>query len=126
MWEAYGLENEDLLWASTALNGGIGGYRYASCGAVASSAICLGFRNRCSLNSREAVEQARNITREKARRLAESFYKKFGNISCQELTDYGPLEAGPPDPETRARNREDYCIHYVQFCIEKLYELDKS
>jgi hypothetical protein len=34
MWDTYGWDNEDLLWASTAFNGGIAGQQQAPCGLV--------------------------------------------------------------------------------------------
>jgi C_GCAxxG_C_C family probable redox protein len=126
MWEAYGLENEDLLWASTALQGGIGGYRKAVCGALSSSAVCLGFRHIRPLDgNEEAVEEARDTARDKAKIIAEEFNKKFGSIICEELADFGDSDGGPRDPELMEKAIENNCIPQVQFCTEKLYELDE-
>ncbi len=49
MWEAYELDNEDLLWAAIAFSGGIAGQQQAPCGAVSASAVCLGLRHRSVL-----------------------------------------------------------------------------
>jgi len=66
MWEAYELGNEDLLWASTAFNGGIASHQQAPCGAVSSSAVCLGLRHRCSLAEKEKAQEARLRARQDA------------------------------------------------------------
>jgi C_GCAxxG_C_C family probable redox protein len=127
MWEAYGLENEDLLWASATLHGGIGGYRKAVCGLLSSSAVCLGLRHRRPLgDGEEAVEKARDTANDKAKTMAEEFQKKFGSIICEELADFGDPDAGPPDPEIMEKMMEAACLPQALFCVEKLYELDEG
>ena len=124
MWEAYGLENEDFLWSCTNFMGGIGGHQQAVCGAVSASAVCLGLRHRHPLDDEEGTEQARQDARQKAGELVQSFTEKFGTIICRDLVgiDFS-------DPEAASRFREsgmgkEKCERYVQFAVEKLYELD--
>lgn len=126
MWESYGLDNEDLLWSCTAFLGGIAGYQKAPCGAVSASAVCLGLRHRCSLDDKEKVQQARQKTRQKARKLVQSFTDTFGTIICQEL-----LGVDFSDPQVarqffQSGKGEGKCNSYVQFIIEQLYELDDN
>jgi|TARA_B100000315_G_scaffold235105_1_gene249707 C_GCAxxG_C_C family probable redox protein len=126
MWETYGLDNEDLLWAGTALQGGIGGQRKAVCGAISSSAVCLGLRHRCSLDVEEEANQARLDARKEAGELVESFAENFGDIICQNL-----IGVDLSDPEVRRHFREsgmweEKCHNYVKFAVEKLYELDEK
>ena len=123
MWEAYELGNEDLLWASTAFDGGIAGQQQAPCGAVTSSAVCLGLRYRCPLTEKQKAEQARLAARQNASELVRSFTDKFGSIICRDLLGFDFS-----DTEAARRFREsgmwkEKCDNYVQFVIEKLYEL---
>jgi C_GCAxxG_C_C family probable redox protein len=127
MWEAYGLENEDLLWASATLHGGIGGYRKAVCGVLSSSAVCLGLRHHRALGDDiEAIEKARETANDKAKAMTEEFHSKFGSIICEELADFGDPDAGPPDEEHFVKTMKESCLPQGLFCIEKLYELDES
>jgi len=124
MWEAYELDNEDLLWASTAFSAGIGGQQQAPCGAVSSSAVCLGLRHRCPLAEKDRAEQARLDARQDASELVRSFTEKFGTIICRDL-----LGLDLSNPEVLRQFREsgiwkEKCDNYIQFVIEKLYELD--
>ena len=126
MWEAYGLDNEDLLWSGTAFFGGIAGYQKAPCGAISASAICLGLRHICSLDDEEKAKQAREDARQKAGELVQSFTEKFDSIICQEL-----LGVDLSDPEAARQffesgMGEKKCNTYVQWVVEKLYELDEQ
>ena len=126
MWEAYGLDNEDLLWSCIAFQGGIGGQRQAVCGAISASAVCLGLRHRCSPDDQQRARQARQDARQEASKLLQSFTKKFGDIICQDL-----VGVDLSDPEIARRFREsgmweEKCNTYVQFVVEKLYELDEK
>ena len=106
MWETEDLGPEDVLWVSTAFNGGIAGKPEAVCGAVSSGAVCLGLRHRTS----DGAEQA-GVAREAARRdaamLAGDFADKFGSLICADLktVDYR------------------YCLSYVIWIVRRLYEL---
>ncbi len=124
MWETYGLDNEDLLWASIAFQGGIASQRQAVCGAISSGAVCLGLRHRCSLKETEKAKQARQDIRRKAGELFKSFAEKFNDIICREL-----MGVDASDPEAFRRFRESgmfekKCHNFVRFVVEKLYELD--
>jgi C_GCAxxG_C_C family probable redox protein len=126
MWEAYGLKNEDLLWASIAFQGGIAGQRQAVCGAISSGAVCLGLRNRCSLRETEKAKQARQDIRRKAGELVKSFAKEYGNIICRELMG---IDASDPEKFRQFRESgmfEKKCNSFVRFVVEKLYELDEK
>ncbi len=124
MWEAYELDNEDMLWAGTAFSGGIGGQQQAPCGAVSSSAVCLGLRHRCPLAEKDRAEQARLDARQDASELVRSFTEKFGTIICRDL-----LGLDLSNPEARRHFIEsgiwkEKCDNYILFALEKLYELD--
>ena len=123
MWEAYGMENEDFLWASTCLQGGLGGFRKGACGAIASSAVCLGLHHRQELSDKEATEKAREKARNLTKELAESFHKEYGDVICENLADFGP-PGQKPDPEKRKAAIEGKCIYYVQYAVSKLYEFE--
>ena len=124
MWEAYGLENEDILWASTAFLGGIAGQQEATCGALAAGAIALGLRHRTSRADKKKAEKARRQTIEEAATLAKSFQEKFGAVSCIGLTgiDFSDEAAARKAFESG----ELRCDEQAEFVIEKLYELEKK
>jgi len=126
MWESYNWDNEDLLWASTAFNGGIAGQQQAPCGAVSSATVVLGLRHRQPLADKEKAEQARLKTREEASGLVRDFNQKYGTIICRDLIGF---DFSKPAEYQRFRESgiaREKCDKYVQFVIEKLYELEKS
>ena len=105
--------------------GGIAGQQQAPCGAVSASAVCLGLRHRCSLADKEKAEQARARARQDASELVRSFTERFGTIICRDLLGFDFSDA-----EAARRFREEglwreKCDNYVQFVIEKLYQLDE-
>ena len=124
MWEAYGLDNEDLLWSGTAFFGGIAGYQQAPCGAVSASAVCLGLRHRCSLDDKEKTQQARQDASQKAKTLVQSFTEKFGTIICLDLLGVDLSDPKAARQFFESGEGERKCHSYVQFVVEKLYELD--
>lgn len=125
MWEAYGLENEDFLWAGTAFHGGIAGQQQAPCGAVSAAAIALGLRHRCSPGDKEKAGRARKAASDDAAELVKSFAEKFGDITCLGLlgVDLSDEAAAKKAIEAGLFKK---CDDYVQFVIEKLYELEEK
>jgi len=125
MWEAYGWDNEDLLWASAALYGGIGGQTKGPCGAVASGAVCLGLRHRRPLTDMEAVARARQDAFNEAGELAREFIEEFGAVSCYDLVG---VDFGDKDAVERAvkEGRLARCHEFMRFVVEKLYELEEK
>ena len=126
MWEAYGLDNEDLLWSCTAFQGGIGGQREAVCGAISAAAVCLGLRHRCSLAEEQRAQQARVDVRNEASELVQSFSKKYGDIICQDLVGVDLSDSEIARQFRESGMWEEKCNTYVQFAVEKLYELDEK
>jgi C_GCAxxG_C_C family probable redox protein len=126
MWEAYGLENEELLWASIPFMGGISGHQQAPCGVVSSSVVCLSFRHRCSLEDKEKAKKARNKIRANAGELVKAFEKNFGTIVCRDLVglDFSnPLEYRR---FTEAASWRERCSSAIEFGIDMLYALEKK
>jgi C_GCAxxG_C_C family probable redox protein len=126
MWEAYGLENEDLLWAGTVFRGGIAGQQQAPCGAVSGAALALGLRHRCSTGDKLKADKARQDACDEAAEYVKSFEKKFGSITCIGLlgVDFNDKAA-----MTRARKLklfEGKCERQVEFAIEELYKLEEK
>jgi len=125
MWEAYELGDEAMLWSCIAFNGGIGGQQQAPCGAVSASAVCLGLRHRCPPAEKQKAKQARLDARQDASDLVRSFTEKFGTIICRDLIG---LDFSKPEVYRQFLESgiwQDKCNNYVQFVIEKLYELDE-
>ena len=126
MREAYGFDNEDILWTCIAFAGGIAGEQSAPCGAVSASAVCLGLRHRCPPADTQRAKQERLYAREDAGHLVTSFIERFGTITCRDLLG---LDFSKPE-EYRIFQKsgiwEDRCHKYVEFVIEKLYELDEK
>ena len=126
MWEAYGIENEDILWTCIAFNGGIAGQQAAPCGAVSASTVCLGLRHRWPLADKQRAKQERLDAREDASELVKDFTEKFGAITCRDLIG---LDFSKPEVYRQFLESgvwKDKCEKYVQFVIEKLYELDEK
>jgi glutaredoxin 3 len=126
MWEAYGLGNEDLLWSCIAFNGGIGGQQQAPCGAVTTGAVCLGLRHRCSPEDKQKAKQARLDARKDASELVRSFTERFGTIICLDLVGTDFSKPGGYQQFLESGIWKDKCDSYVQFIIEKLYEMDEK
>jgi hypothetical protein len=125
MWEAYGLENEDFLWAGTAFQGGIGGQQQAPCGAVSAAALLLGLRHRCPPGDDEKTKQAWKAACDDAAELVKSVGEKFGDITCLgllgvNLSDEADLKKAVESGLFRK------CDDFVRFIIEKLYELEEK
>ncbi|MCK4273798.1 MAG: C_GCAxxG_C_C family protein [Dehalococcoidales bacterium] len=125
MWEAYGLVNEDFLWAGTAFHGGIAGQQRAPCGAISAAAIALGLRHRCSPDEKEKAKAGRKAAIADTAELVGSFNEKFGDISC-----LGLMGVELTDEKARKRAIEsglfEKCDKYVEFVVEKLYELEEK
>jgi len=126
MWEAYELGNEDLLWSCTAFNAGIGGQQQAQCGAISAGAVCLGLRHRCSPEDKQKVKQARLDARQDASKLVSSFAERFGNIICLDLVGIDFSKPGRYQQFLESGVWKEKCDSYVQFVIERLYELDEK
>lgn len=126
MWEAYGLENAEFLWAGTAFHGGIAGQQQAPCGALSAAAIALGLRHRCSPgDDKEKAVPARKTANEDAAAVVKSFKEKFGDITCLGLlgVDLSDEAAAKKAIEAGLFKK---CDDYVLFVIGKLYELEEK
>ena len=126
MWEAYGLENEDMLWASMALRAGIAGQQRASCGALSSSAVCLGLRHACPLDDEQQAENAKDTVQLKARELADAFIDKFGAAACIDLVGVDFSDEAARKKARESGLIEEKCHGYIRYVIDKLYELDEK
>jgi len=124
MWEAYGLTNKDLLWSSIAFTGGIGGQQQAPCGAVSAAAICLGLRHSEYAIDKQKTKQARLGARQHASTFIKAFTDKFGSISCLDLVGIDFSQPGGYQKFQESGISKEKCDNFVQFVIEKLYELD--
>jgi C_GCAxxG_C_C family probable redox protein len=124
MWESYGLANENLLWSGIAFMGGIGGQQQAPCGAVSAAAICLGLRHANYATDKQKAKQARLGARQRAGELLKSFNDRFGSIVCRDLVGIDFYEPGGYQQFQESGIWKEKCDNYVQFVIEKLYELD--
>jgi C_GCAxxG_C_C family probable redox protein len=124
MWEAYGLDNQQLLWSGIAFTGGIGGQQKAPCGAVSSAAICLGLRHGHYATDKQKAKQARYDARQQASEVVKAFSDKFGSISCLDLVGIDFSKPGEYQRFQESGISTEKCDQYVQFVIEKLYEMD--
>ncbi len=124
MWEAYGLANEDLLWSGIAFTGGIGGQQQAPCGSISAAAICLGLRYGNYATDKKKAKQARLDARQHASELVKMFTEKFGSITCLDLVGIDFSEPGGYQQFQESGISAEKCDQYIQFVIEKLYELD--
>jgi C_GCAxxG_C_C family probable redox protein len=126
MRESSELGDEDLLWAGACFVGGIAGQQQAPCGAVSASAVYLGLRNCCSLNDEQRARQSKRYAGQGAAELVKEFTEKYGSIICLNLVG---VDFSKPEAHRQIREQsifENRCDRYVQFVIEKLYELDEK
>ena len=126
MWETYGLENEDLLWAGACFVGGIAGYQRATCGAVSASAVSLGLRNNCSLADAERTRQARMNAGQEASELVREVSEKFGSVICLDIVG---IDFSIPEERHKLKElstMDNKCHKIIEYVIEKLYELDEK
>lgn len=124
MWEAYGMENEDLLWAGIPFLSGISGNQQAPCGAVSATAVALGLRHRCPLDDKPRAKEARTIIRKHADQFVKDFNTQFGTISCRDLV---AMDFSQPGEYKRFRQSgiwKDKCEKYVQYAIERLFRFE--
>ena len=126
MWEAYGLKNEDFLWAGVVLRGGIAGQQEGTCGALASGAVGLGLRHRRSLTNKDKAEKARGAVCQEAAELVKSFMERFGAVSCIGLTGVDFSDEKAMKQAIESGLFEEKCYKQTQFVIEKLYELEEK
>jgi hypothetical protein len=124
MWEAYGMENEDFLWAGIPFLGGIGGFQNAPCGVVSSTAVCLGLRHRSPLEDKERAKQARHAIRAFSARVVSEFHQEFGNINCRDLIGMDFTKPGAYKEFLDSGVWKEKCEKYVEFMIDKLYALE--
>ena len=125
MWEAYGLDNEDFLWAGIPFLGGIGGYQEAPCGVVSAAAVCIGLKNRCPLSDKARARQARHLIRTFSARIVTEFNRRFGDITCRGLIGMDFSKPGEYEKFLQSGIWKDRCVKYVEFMIEQLYQLEE-
>jgi C_GCAxxG_C_C family probable redox protein len=124
MWQAYGMENEDFLWAGIPFMSGISGQQQAPCGAVSAAAVALGLRHRCALTDKRAAKQAREAVRRAASHMVQAFTQTFGDITCRGLLSIDFSKAGEYKRFRESGIWKEKCERYVQYVIEQLYALE--
>lgn len=124
MWQAYGLRNEEFLWAGIPFMSGISGQQQAPCGAVSAAAVALGLRHRCPLDDKRAAKQAREAVRRSASHMVQAFSSKFGDITCRGLLNIDFSQTGEYKRFRESGIWKEKCERYVQFVIEQLYDLE--
>jgi len=124
MWEAYGYETDEMLWAGTSFFGGMAGDQDGVCGAVSAIGIALGFRYRDTSGDPAKARIAREEINRKAREIVKQFKKRFGTIICMDLVgvDFSDPEAARRHFENPPCGITDTCPDFVRFVVEKLVE----
>ena len=118
--------NEDFLWAGIPFLGGIGGYQNAPCGVVSASAVCIGQRCRSPLSDKERSRQARHAVRTFSANIVTEFNRHFGDITCRGLIGMDFAKSGEYQKFLESGIWKDKCVKYVEFMIDKLFELEKD
>jgi C_GCAxxG_C_C family probable redox protein len=126
MWEAYGLENEDLLWSGAALRGGIGGQQKATCGAVAAAAVALGLRHITPSGDKEKFKEEWEAAAEEAGELANDFVAKFGTTVCLDLVGVDLSVEGAFEEAIKSGRLDLTCHQFIPFIVGKLYEIEEK
>jgi hypothetical protein len=124
MWEAYGFENEDFLWAGIPFLGGISGNQSAPCGSISTAAICLGLRHRSPLADKTQAKAGRDKARDEAGSLVQEFTRTFGDITCRGLLKIDFTKPGAYQHFRESGVWKDTCEKYLMFIIDKLYDFE--
>ncbi len=112
------------MWAGIPFLGGIGGYQKAPCGVVSAAAVCLGLRHSCSLSDKERAKRARHAIRTCSAKIVTEFDQHFGDITCRGLIGMDFSRPGVYQEFLESGVWKDKCEKYVEFTIEKLYDLE--
>ena len=112
------------MWAGVPFLGGIGGYQQAPCGVVSAAAVCLGLRHSCPLSDKERAKQARHAIRTCSAKIVTEFNQHFGDITCRGLIGMDFSKPGVYQEFLQSGVWKDKCEKYVEFMIEKLYDLE--
>ena len=120
------MKDETYLWAGIPFIGGISGHQDAPCGAVSASTIFLGLKYRCPSDEKQKAKKGREKARTEANEFVRDFKNQFGDISCRELVgyDFSDTEAAQRAKEAGAGMAN--CSKYIQFVLEKIYELENK
>jgi hypothetical protein len=124
MWEAYGLENEDFLWAGIPFMGGISGNQMAPCGSISAAAVCIGLKHRCSLSDNAKAKANRTAARHYAGKLVQDFTRDFGDITCRGLLKLDFTKPGAYQQFRESGVWKDTCEKYMEYIIDKLYDFE--
>jgi hypothetical protein len=126
MWEAYGMENQELLWAGATLRGGIAGEQRATCGALTAAAVSLGLRHISPADDKEKAGKEREAAVGEAGELVRDFIVQFGGVACLDLVGVDLSERAAFE-QARATGLLDRTCHvFIPFIIGKLYELEEK
>lgn len=93
---------------------------------MSAATICAGVASRCPLSDKQAAKRARFQARADAAELARAFKERFGSIVCRDLVGIDFSVPGAYHGFVESGVWEDKCNKYVQFVIEKLYELEEK
>jgi C_GCAxxG_C_C family probable redox protein len=124
MWEAYGINNEDFLWAGTAFRGGIAGVQEGPCGAVSGIALAIALRHHSSITGKAKAEQTRELICKETAELVKSFKDKWGAISCLDLMGVDFNDKQAMEKARKSGTSGQNCLKQVQYAIELLYRLE--
>ncbi len=124
MQEAYGWEDESLLWAGTAFRGGMAGVQEGPCGAVSGIALTLGLRHRYTGPDKAKAEKERQAACEETAALVKDFKAKWGAIDCLTLAGVDFSDEAAVKKAKEADTYAPNCEKQVEYAIELLYALE--
>src|SRR4030042_41801 len=82
--------------------------------------------HRCSREDKQKAKQARLDVRKDAHELVRDFTERFDTIICLDLVGTDFSKPGGYQQFLESGVWKDRCDSYVQFVIEKLYEMDEK
>ncbi len=107
-------------WASTGFMGGISGCQVASCGAISSAVVALGFINGKNATDKQSSKQARANIRQAAEKLYRGFQEKFGNTECLGLTGMDFSVEGQFQKFVEEGGFQEKCDKFVEYVVREL------
>jgi hypothetical protein len=126
MWEAYGWEDESLLWAGTAFRGGMAGVQEGPCGAVSGIALTIGLRHRYTGPDKAKAEKERQAACDETAALVKDFKAKWGAIDCLALAGVDFNDEKAVEKAKEAGTYAPNCEKQVLYAIELLYALENK
>ena len=116
--ESLGVESELIPRIATGFCGGVGSTHRHICGALSGAVMATGI-----VFGRERAEENREKALSLIRKLLRGFRQEFGSTQCHDLVRLDPDDERFSEKWSAWNMREEKCVHFVRFVVERWLEL---